>query len=143
MEKPDISCIEEIILSVSFHFSAAHAYYISELNKEKNKTLFGNYYSVTPHGHNYLMIISVRGNPNRKSGMVINFNELEDRINALVVVELDNKYLNTDVKYFKNNIPTTENIAIFVWNTLLNNLESFTLHSVRIYEHESLYVEIR
>lgn len=142
MEKKSVSPINDLNLSVSFQFSAAHTYYISKWDIEKNKQVFGKDYSMTPHGHNYKMIVTIRGNPDKNSGMVINFDKLEEIISNLVIHELDHKFLNENVEYFKIHMPTTENIAIYVWNKLFDSLDLFALHSVKIYEDESLYAEV-
>ena len=143
MERKDLPEMNALDLSVSFQFSAAHTYSISEWDQEKNKHVFANNYSATPHGHNYKMIVTIRGNPDKTSGMVINFDRLEELVSSLVVQELDHKFLNEDVGYFQIHMPTTENVALYVWNKLTGNLESFSLRSVRIYEDESLYAEIK
>jgi 6-pyruvoyltetrahydropterin/6-carboxytetrahydropterin synthase len=142
MEKKDISSRRhEINLAVSFHFSAAHTYYIEHWSREKNREVFGEFYSTIPHGHNYRMIIIVHGTTHENSGMVVNFNELEKRILMMVVDEMDHKFLNKDIEYFTQHVPTTENIVLYVWNKLSGAIEPLQLRSVRVYEDEYLFAE--
>lgn len=143
MERKNLLFTDELILTVSFQFSAAHRYYNKLWSLKKNKKIFGACFSLYPHGHNYRLEVSIKNKYNEKTGMIINFNELEQIVLKEIIEKLDHKYLNEEVNYFKKKIPTTENIAIYVWKRLEKKLFPLNLHKIRIYEEENLYAECK
>jgi len=143
MEEKRIHFKGKLSLTVSFQFSAAHRYYNEAWGLKKNRRVFGECYSVYPHGHNYRLDVCVENLCNEKTGMIINFNELEKIIQKEVINKLDHKYLNQQVKYFKKRVPTTENITIYIWRRLERKLLPLKLQKVRVYEGDNLYAECR
>ena len=108
----------EITVSRKAHFNAAHRLHNKNLSDEKNHKVFGKCNYQNYHGHNYELIVSLTGEVNPKTGMVIDLKDLKDIIKEHVEEPLDHKNLNMDVEYFKNVMPSAENICIFIWNTL-------------------------
>ena len=103
--------------------------------------MFGLCYNPPAHGHNYMVEVTVVGEVDAKTGMVMNLFDLK-RILLDVLEEFDHKNLNLDMAYFKDRIPTSENLARLLWTKLEVQKDIGTLHTVRLYEDEDLYAEI-
>ena len=58
-----------------------------------------------------------------------------------VLDAMDHRFLNKEVPEFLQQIPTTENIAIAVWQRLVPQLQQARLHRVRVYETPDLFVD--
>jgi 6-pyruvoyltetrahydropterin/6-carboxytetrahydropterin synthase len=117
------------------HFSASHKLFNPGYSEEENKNIFGKCNEL--HGHNYYMEITIKGIPDKKTGYVLDLKMLKEKINDEILSKVDHKNLN-DVSFFKDKIPTTENMAVVFWNTLSPLLkgENYSLYSVKIYETE-------
>jgi len=104
----------KVTVSRKAHFNAAHRLFVENWSDEKNQNLFGKCSNSNFHGHNYELIVDVRGEVDLVTGVVIDLKELKDIIKNEVEELLDHKNLNLDVPYFKKVIPTAENICIFM-----------------------------
>ena len=132
------------LITKKFEFSASHRYWLEEWSKEKNEKVFGLSSSPYGHGHNYELHVTVAGRVNPKTGMIINLTDLKKSVNK-VLSQFDHKYLNLDNPYFKEKIPSTENIAQVLFqliDKLLIKDEHFYLEKIRLYERNDLYVDI-
>lgn len=125
------------------HFSAAHRVFDPALSDEENFDLFGGCSNPNGHGHNYYIEVCIAGEPNRKTGYVIDLKKVNDILRRYFVEKVDHKNLNTDVEFMKNINPTTENIAIAAWKQIAPHITEGKLYSVRIYETEKNFVEYR
>lgn len=143
MEIKGVQSKGKLSITVSFQFSSAHRYYNSSWSLRKNKMIFGECCFNYPHGHNYRLDVCVENVCDEKTGMIINFNELEKIVQEEVINKLDHKYLNQQVSYFRRKMPTTENIAIYIWKRLERILFPLKLQKVRVYEGDDLYAECR
>ncbi len=121
-----------------FAFSAAHRYWVDEWPRGENERFFGRL--TVPHGHNYTLDVTVRGPIDSRTGMVIDLGELKEIVNATVVERFDHADLNAD-PLFRDRIPTTENIAIAVWELLAPKLGPDRLSRVRVWEDPTLFVD--
>ena len=131
----------EASLTKTFEFSASHRYYRPEWSEEENLRVFGKCAYPNGHGHNYLLEVTVQGPVDPVTGMVMNLVEVK-RVVEDVLSEFDHKHLNEDMEYFKDRIPTTENLAVTLWNLIGNRpLGGARLAGVRLHEDEDLYVE--
>jgi len=93
------------------------------------------------HGHNYLLEVTVAGDVDPKTGMVINLFDLK-RVLLDMIEEFDHKNFNLDMPYFTDRIPTSENIARVLWSKLESQPDIGKLHQVRLCEDEDLYAEV-
>ena len=123
------------------HFNAAHRLHIDEWDESRNSAVFGKCSNPNFHGHNYELIVKITGEPNSKTGFVIDLKELSDLIKENVLKKLDHKNLNLDVEEFKNINPTAENIAIVIYNILRAKMDNALELQVRLYETERNFVE--
>lgn len=130
-----------VLLTKRIEFAAAHRYIKPEWDDAKNRAVFGPCYNPPAHGHNYLLEVTVGGEVDAKTGMVINLFDLK-RVLLGVIEEFDHKNLNLDMPYFLSQVPTSENLARVLWAKLVEQKDIGTLHSVRLYEDEDLYSEV-
>ena len=121
--------------------SASHHYHNPEFSAEENQRIFGKCNNPNGHGHNYTLEVTVKGSVNPRTGFVVDLKRLKEIMNQEVIEALDHRYLNKEVPEFKDQIPTTENIAIAAWNRLEKNLKIAKLHRVRIYETPELWAD--
>ena len=131
----------KVTVSRKAHFNAAHRLFVENWSDEKNQNLFGKCSNSNFHGHNYELIVDVRGEVDLVTGVVIDLKELKDIIKNEVEELLDHKNLNLDVPYFKKVIPTAENICIFIWNILRDKISTDNELAVTLYETPRNFVK--
>lgn len=98
-------------LTRNYRFSASHRLNLPELSFEENQRLFGKCNNPYGHGHNYVMAITVEGQVNPGTGLVVDPAALDAIVHREVVEPYDHKYLNQDLPEFANVTATTENMA--------------------------------
>lgn len=131
-----------IYLTRKEHFNAAHKLYNPNWSEEKNKEVFGKCANANWHGHNYELIVTVKGEVNPDTGFLMDVKKLSELITVRVCEELDHKNLNLDVDFLKGTLASTENLAIAIWKQLAPYLpEGVQLHCVKLYETPRIYVE--
>jgi 6-pyruvoyltetrahydropterin/6-carboxytetrahydropterin synthase len=116
------------------HFSAAHRLHSDALTDEENRSIFGLCNNASGHGHNYEIEVTVRGEPDAKTGMIIDLKVLKSIIEREIIDKVDHKHLNFDVDFMRGIVPTAENIAMAFWQQIVNKLPSGELAEIRIYE---------
>ena len=130
-----------VYLTKRIEFSASHRYHNDAWDAERNRQVFGACNHAEGHGHNYLLEVTVGGDLNHKTGMVVNLYDLKQVLKE-VLADFDHKHLNYDTPYFKDRIPTTENIAAVLWRLLSTRDRIGQLEKLRLYEDEDLSAEI-
>ena len=123
------------------HFNAAHKLHNKNWSKEENTKVFGKCSNENIHGHNYELIVKIYGEIDQNTGMVIDLSYLKKIIEKEIEEELDHKNLNLDIPYFKKIIPTTENLAIYIWKKLNKAIELNCKITVVLYETPRYFVE--
>ena len=123
-----------------FTFSSGHRYWVAAWSDAENRRVFGDL--TVPHGHNYTLDVTVRGPIDPRTGMVIDLAELKRVVGETVVTRFDHADLNADA-LFRDRVPTTENIAIAVWDLLAPKLGPDRLWQVRVWEDPTLFVDYR
>lgn len=122
-----------------FTFSSAHRYWRPEWSAEDNARIFGNL--TVPHGHNYVLEVTVRGAVDAATGMVMDLAELKRLVGDAVVSRFDHADLNRDAAFASGAIPTTENLVRAIWELLVPKLGGERLHRLRLWEDPTFYVE--
>jgi 6-pyruvoyltetrahydropterin/6-carboxytetrahydropterin synthase len=124
-------------------FSASHICSQPALSEEENRALYGAAANPKGHGHNFILEVTLDGEPDPVTGMVFDIKRLKEILNETVVRPMDHRFLNHEVPPFDRVVPTAENIAIEVWNRLVPHFrgETARLHNVRLFETEDLYVD--
>lgn len=124
----------KVKVSRKANFNAAHRLYRPDWSFEKNDAVFGKCNNPNYHGHNYDLIVSVKGEIDQETGYVMDMKVLKDLIKEHVEEALDHKNLNEDVPDFKNLNPTAENIVVVIWNKLRPYIEKTNELEVLLYE---------
>ncbi|HWX53716.1 MAG TPA: 6-carboxytetrahydropterin synthase [Verrucomicrobiae bacterium] len=130
-----------VYLTRKAEFSASHFYHSPDFTAEENKRIFGKCNNPHGHGHNYTLEVTVKGQVDKRSGFVVDLKQLKDIMNREVIEAMDHRFLNKEVPEFQELIPTTENVAISIWNRLKPKLKVADLHRVRVYETPDLFVD--
>ena len=122
-------------------FSASHYYHNPSFTPEENQRVFGKCANPHGHGHNYTLEVTVGGEIDPATGMVLNIKDLKKLLETEVMELMDHKFLNKEVAAFADRNPTTENIALEIWNLLASRMSFGKLHRVRLYESSDLFVD--
>jgi 6-pyruvoyltetrahydropterin/6-carboxytetrahydropterin synthase len=130
-----------ILLTRKAEFSASHYYWNDSWSEEENIRKFGKCANRNGHGHNYTLEVTVAGEIDVTTGFVVDLKHLKDVMEREVVGVYDHRHLNLEVPEFKSAIPTTENIAIAIWNRLDGRIPGANLHRVRVYEMPDLFAD--
>ena len=130
-----------IYLTRKCEFSASHYYHNPQWTADENRRVFGKCANLNGHGHNYTLEVTVKGEIDPTTGFVVDLKHLKDILNREVVDAMDHRHLNKEVPEFAVKIPTTENIAIAIWQRLNERLKVSKLHRVRLYEMPDLFVD--
>lgn len=133
-----------IYVSRKEHFNAAHKLYNPRWTKEKNIEVFGPCANENWHGHNFEMIVTVKGKPDPDTGFVIDLKKLSTLIKTEILEKVDHKNFNVDVDFMVDKMPSCENIAMEFWKILeveIRKISKATLHSIKLYETPRNYVE--
>jgi 6-pyruvoyltetrahydropterin/6-carboxytetrahydropterin synthase len=129
-----------LCLTRTVSFSAAHRYRRADWTEAENRRVFGP--NVSLHGHNYRVRVRVSGPLDTRTGMSVDLGLLDRVLEEQVVKPLGWRDLSEGVEGFGDRIPTTENLAIYIWERLQPALAgSMRLEQVRVYESPELYVD--
>ncbi len=124
-------------------FSAAHKLSRTDWDEEKNKSVFGKCANPNWHGHNYNLSVTVKGEVNPDTGFVANLSLVGQILKTKIIDKVDHRNLNLDVDFMQGKLPSTEVLAIEIWNQIENEVNALgcKLHCVKIQETEKNYVE--
>ena len=128
-------------LTKRLEFCSSHRYHNNDWDDTKNREVFGPCNNVNTHGHNYLLEVTLCGEIDPVTGMIINLYDLKQHLWD-VLIEFDHKNLNLDTPYFTNRIPTTENLAWTLWELLAKHPKLPTLERILLYEDATLFAEV-
>jgi 6-pyruvoyltetrahydropterin/6-carboxytetrahydropterin synthase len=124
------------------HFNAAHKLYNPNWTEEKNVEVFGKCANSNWHGHNYELIITIKGQVNQDTGFLMDVKVLSGILQQYVCEKLDHKNLNMDVDFMAGKLASTENLAIAIWQQIVPHLPAgVALHCVKLYETPRICVE--
>jgi 6-pyruvoyltetrahydropterin/6-carboxytetrahydropterin synthase len=134
----------EAYLTVSTHFSAAHRLAHPDLSYEENTNIYGKCARPNGHGHNYHLEVTVKGEIDSRSGMIIDLGALHQIIEDYVVEPFDHTFLNKDVAYFAQVVPTAENIAVHISQLLQQPIRDLgaQLYKVKLIESPNNSCEV-
>lgn len=123
------------------HFNSAHRLNNPKWSDEKNQAIFGKCNNPHFHGHNYELIVEVKGEIDPETGYVYDMKLLSDLIKEHVLNKFDHKNLNLDTDEFRDLNPSAENISVVTWNILREKIDRKFELTIRLYETERNYVE--
>jgi 6-pyruvoyltetrahydropterin/6-carboxytetrahydropterin synthase len=127
-------------LTRAIEFSTSLRYWRSDLSAAENERLFGR--ATARHGHNYRLEVTLRGEPDPVTGMVIDLKQLQEVLDAEIMVRFDHRDLNADTPYFDEEVPTPENFARLIHRLLLAALPEGMLDRIRLEQSADLWVEV-
>lgn len=132
-----------VYLTRKEHFSASHRLYNEKFSEGENLKLYGKCAYANGHGHNYEIEVTVRGEPDPETGMILDLKHLADIIDEEIVDKVDHRHLNLDIDFLQGIIPTAENLAIVFWSILRDKIPTGQLYSIKVYETQNNYAEYR
>jgi len=130
-----------VYLTRKIEFSAAHRYHNPDFSAEENRRIFGKCNYPNGHGHNYVLEVTVGGETDPATGMVLDLKELKDLLDREVMDRMDHRSLNHEVAELAGRIPTCENVAAVIWELLAPKIRRGKLARVRLWESPDLYVD--
>ncbi|MFY0607471.1 MAG: 6-carboxytetrahydropterin synthase [Cyclobacteriaceae bacterium] len=134
-----------IYVSRKEHFNAAHKLYNPNWTEEKNKEVFGPCANSNWHGHNFDLIVTVKGTPDPETGFVVDLKKLSTLIRSDITDKVDHKNLNLDVDFMLGKLASCENLVLEFWKILAPKIPDLgrycQLHSIKLYETPRNYVE--
>lgn len=130
-----------VFITRQVHFNAAHRLHNPAKSQRWNEEKYGPCTNPHWHGHNYVLEVTVRGEPDPESGYVLDLADLKKILHAAVVDRCDHRNLNTDVDFLRGIIPSTENLVIAFWAQIERHLTAGRLHCVRLYETPRNFAE--
>ena len=125
-----------MIVTAKLTFSAAHRLNNPKYDAEWNRRTYDKCDNPKGHGHNYALVVSVKGRIDPETGMVIDLKRLKDIVNERVIDRVDHRNLNTDVDFLHGIIPTAENLARAFWHQLAKAIDRGELHEIVLQETE-------
>jgi len=120
-------------LSRRYLFSASHRLHSEAMSDEENQETYGKCNNLYGHGHNYVVQVTVSGQVDEKTGMVCNLTDLDSLIEREVLSRFDHENLNT-LQEFAQQVPTTENLCIQIYEIVNRGFAQAHLESVRLQE---------
>lgn len=129
----------KVYVTRTVEFNAAHRLYNPDFSAEENREIYGKCSNDHGHGHNYELEITISGIVDQKTGFLLDMKELKEILDEEIMNRFDHKNLNFDIEEFRNTVPSTEILAITVWDILTIALQRYinkgiTLHEVTIHE---------
>ncbi|MEP4533158.1 MAG: 6-carboxytetrahydropterin synthase [Cyclobacteriaceae bacterium] len=134
-----------VYVSRKEHFNAAHKLYNPQWSEEKNIEVFGPCANSNWHGHNFELIVTVKGDPDPDTGFVVDLKQLSLLIKSDITEKVDHKNLNLDVDFMSGKMASCENLVMEFWKILEPKVKKLgskcVLHSLKLYETPRNYVE--
>jgi 6-pyruvoyltetrahydropterin/6-carboxytetrahydropterin synthase len=130
-----------VYLTRKIEFAASHLYHNPALTPDENRRIFGKCNNPHGHGHNYTLEVTVAGDPDPLTGMVLDLKDLKEILEREIMQRMDHRFLNYEVAELKGQIPTCENVARVIWNLLESKIPQGRLHRVRLYESADLFAD--
>ena len=107
-----------LFLSRTTHFNAAHRLYREDRSAEWNEATYGPAAGSGGYGHNYDLEVTVAGEADPATGMIVNITDLDRVLKDEVDRPLDHRHLNREILEFATTVPTAEHIALWIWERL-------------------------
>lgn len=133
--------MSNVRLTRAIEFSTSLRYWNPDLSEAENAARFGAKARI--HGHNYRLEVTLHGEPDPVTGMVIDLKDLQELLDREVMARFDHRDLNRDTAFFEKQPPTPENLARVIQRLLHDALPEGLLHRIRLYEDPDTFVEIQ
>ena len=129
-----------IRITRAIEFSASLRYAQRDLSDEHNAALFGS--RTRQHGHNYRLEVTLRGNPDPLTGMVLDLKDLQQILDDEIMARFDHRDLNSDTPYFEKTPPTPERFVQVIRGILQAALPTGMLDRIRLQQDSDLWVDL-
>jgi len=131
-------------LTISTHFSAAHRLALDSLSLEENSAIYGKCARIHGHGHNYHLEVAIAGDIEPRTGMIADLSDFQKALDQYVLEPMDHTFLNKDIPYFAEVVPTAENIAVYIQKVLTQPIRNIgaKLHSIKLIESPNNSCEV-
>lgn len=124
----------------AIEFSASLRHRHPDLSEAENRKLFGP--RAAHHGHNYRLEVTLRGEPDPVTGMVMNLKDLQEILDREIMERFDHRDLNADTPFFEKTPPTPENLARVIRGLLIEVLPEGALDRIRLQPEADLWVDV-
>ena len=127
-------------------FAAAHRYRRPEWSNERNAEVFGLCAREHFHGHTYACTVTVTGEVDPTTGMVIDLGKLDRVLAAEVRDRFDHRNINLEIPEFAdgNRVPTGEELTRFIFERVQSGLgDSARVVEVTLAEDDTLSASFR
>ena len=133
-----------MLITRKVEFSASHVCRVPSWSDDRNIATYGEAAHPHGHGHNYIVEVTVAGEPDPLTGMIVDLKDLKQILEDEIVEPMDHRFLNYEVKPFDTVVPTAENVALEIWRRVDSRLNrsAARLNRVRLYETADLYVDV-
>ena len=128
-----------MLITRKIEFSSSHFCRNPKWSDAENEAIYGAAANQHGHGHNYVAEVTLKGDPDPVTGMVMDLKVVKEVLNREIVEPFDHRHLNYEVTPFDHVVPTPENIAMEMWRRLRPCLPG--LHAIRLYETPDLFVD--
>ena len=126
-----------LTLTRRYHFSAGHRLRRADWDMETNSKVYGRCANPGGHGHNYYLFVSVSGEQDSKTGMIVDLSVLDSVVKQQILDKLDHRFLNTEIEFFHTAAPTSEQLCRFIWKQLKSSLKTIRLTRIVLNETEN------
>lgn len=133
----------DVEITKRVEFSACHRLYNPSFSAERNQEVFGICNNPNGHGHNYVLDVTLRGEPDPQTGMIIDLKKLKEILEEVLLDRVDHKNLNLDVPFLRDCVPTVEMLVIRFWEELDGRIPGCTLAELVLYESRTNYARYR
>lgn len=134
-----------VYVSRKEHFNAAHRLYNPAWSEERNREVFGPCANINWHGHNFELIVTVKGQPDPDTGFVIDLKVLGDLVKQQIIDKVDHRNLNLDVDFMQGKMASCEVLVVEMWKILAPQIEQLSangrLHKLQLFETAKNFVE--
>ena len=130
-------------LTRRYRFSASHRLFHPNFSDTENDRIYGKCNNPGGHGHNYRLEVTVAGEPDPATGMVLNLADLDDVVRTEILDRFDLAYLNADKECFGSRVPTAENICAVIFKRLQGRFAPARLARLGLEETSKNYFEYR
>lgn len=130
-------------LTKRVEFSASHRLYNPDFTDERNWEVYGVCNNPNGHGHNYTLDVTLAGEVDSRTGMIIDLKKLKDILEDILIGRIDHKHLNLDVPFLKGCIPTVEVLVVRFWEELDGRIPGCELRELVLYESRTNFARYR
>ena len=130
-----------VYLTKKVHFSASHVLRSSRLSSHENVRIFGK--KSSPHGHNYVLEVTIRGEPNRETGLFLDFERFTETIEKEILSQVNYKHLDENSSLLEGVNPTAENLVRTFWKKLSTAFPKGALYEIKLQQGEGEIVAYR